>query len=85
MQIIATVYTRKIIARPTVVLRDGALDIEQRGQYAAGADIAQIGKDVDGLFYLVTCDGERFGEGYPVALRAKLAARRHFGPDVITV
>ncbi|MEU3986138.1 hypothetical protein AB0F77_39785 [Streptomyces sp. NPDC026672] len=83
-------FLRTVFARGIRTVAASVYDAErraivdvQRREYFAITEIAYIGKEEDGTWSLLTCEGKRFKRGIPNRASGMVAARRHFGADIM--
>lgn len=91
MNIVASIYARKVrhFIGTTYNAEERALVDTPKAEYLAGSLIGYVIEEGDLLYFLNDEKTKRYGKGEYVShalkdrTRAIIAARRHFGPDVI--
>ena len=92
MEIVAAIYTRKVetYEDTTYDPTTRTYGLGKKARYIAGSLIGFVAEGGDGLFYLtndaqtkVYGDGEYVSPALKMRSRAMIAARRHFGKNII--
>lgn len=80
-----TVFSRAVrtVVQNTYNAETRSIESGTRGEYYATAEIGYIGKETDGTWSLLTTDGARITSGHPNRGSGMVAARRHFGSDIM--